>query len=282
MRRLLGLAGLHQGTHHGNRAHAGAQNLAKLRRTNAANGHQWVALHQPHIGGQTGHPLRRGGHFFQRRREHSAQGDVAGGDGVGTQHFGVAVRAHAQAQARGAQLGQGGGGQGIEVFLPQMHAVSPRLHGLAPMVVDEQQRPGAAHGGHGGTHFVGNRGGVFAFAAQLHRGHTCTRHAAHPGSIGQHGVQAQVLGAGGKSVAAVAPLHAKIARVAGPAAGVEVAQALALVHPGAGQGMGIGGNKAQGGAGLQGGAVPRFMQRFAGRFAQGRGGRDGLRHPICH
>lgn len=51
---------------------------------------------------------------------------------------------------------------------------------------------------------------------------------------------------------------------------------------GAGQGMGIGGNKAQGGAGLQGGAVPRFMQRFARCFAQGRGGRDGLCHPICH
>ena len=36
LRRLLGLAGLHQGTHHGNRAHAGAQNLAKLRGANAA------------------------------------------------------------------------------------------------------------------------------------------------------------------------------------------------------------------------------------------------------
>ena len=70
---------------------------------NAANTDQWVVRHQLRIGGQPGHALRRGGHALERGRKHGAHGDVAWPHGGGAQHFGVTVRADAQARARGAQ-----------------------------------------------------------------------------------------------------------------------------------------------------------------------------------
>lgn len=75
-----------QCTHHSNRAHASAQYLWELLSRNAANGHQWVLLHQPHIGLQACHTLRCGGHFLERGGEHGTKGDIAGLHRMGAHH----------------------------------------------------------------------------------------------------------------------------------------------------------------------------------------------------
>src|SRR5256885_12049443 len=54
-----------------------------------------LALHQPHIGAQARQALRSRGHLLERGGEDGAQRDVAGLHGMGTHHFGIAMRAHA-------------------------------------------------------------------------------------------------------------------------------------------------------------------------------------------
>ena len=128
--------------------------------------------------------------------------------------------ADAEAQTRVADGLQFGGCQSLDVFLPQVYAVGSGVDGGLPVVVDEQQRLCALHGGHGGAHFGLDGLRVGGFKTQLHGGHTGTRHTAHPGGIGQHGIQAKLLRACGKCVGAWMGADAKVGRVAGPVGGV--------------------------------------------------------------
>ena len=117
-------------------------------------------MHQARISRQAAYALGRRRHFFERRGKHRPQGDIAGAHGVGAHHFCVAVRAHPQPQARGLQGLQLAGLQGVEVFLPEVDAIGPSLNGLAPMVVDEQQRLRALHRLHGCCHLARHGGAV--------------------------------------------------------------------------------------------------------------------------
>ncbi len=119
----------------------------------------------------------------------------------------------------------------------------------------KKRAPRALHGSDGGLHLGVDGAGVVAFKAQLHRGHAGAGHAADPVGIGQHGVQAQLLRAGGKGVGRVGGAQTEICRMAGPEAGIKRPQALALPLPGQRQGVGIAGDKAQLAAGAEGGLV---------------------------
>ena len=172
--------------------------------------------------------------------------------------------AHAQAQAGAVECLQLFGSECVQVFLAQMDAVGACIDRIPPVVVDEQQRARALHCLDGGLDFGPDGAGVVRFEAQLHRGHSGARHAAHPLGVRQHGIQAQALGARGKLLGARKALQAKVLGFVGPLLGLCAAGAQRARLPGAGQAFGVVGNETQLAAGLQRGQVHRVLRRGCG------------------
>ncbi|MNL28945.1 hypothetical protein D3C87_1506130 [compost metagenome] len=198
--------------------------------------------------------------------------------------------AHAEPQAGSAQLLKLIGRQRVEVFLSEVDAVGAGRDGDLPVVVDEQQRTGAAHRFDGGLHFARDGLGVVRLEAQLHRRYAGARHAADPRRVGQHGIEAEPFGAGRKGVVARGRrkrAHAEIDRRIGPCRRVELAAPFGLRAPRMGEAFGVDLDEAERGAGLFGapidGVVGGKTRRAHGRGrggaeAQAVGRDDGLRH----
>ena len=124
-------------------------------------------------------------------------------------------------------------------------------------------RGGARHRSHGFAHFLGNRCSVIRLSAAV-RGHACTCHAAHPVGIGQHGIQAECLGAGDKGTGPWWVAKPKVAWITGPECCVELTGARGLSKPGTGQALCVVGDEAQLAAGVQSGQVNRIVTLGAG------------------